>query len=134
MTINNFFGQCFPCRHRSHVSRRCLFRRSDIFHTDFCWRSSLYFFSHAFPGPKTREYFLTAPGVLVIWSPIQVFPGPMLLNFGDQMRTGMSNVAKGRYLEKLPTRKMSVFIRLATLINAAGRTPFVPLHDEKPEL
>jgi hypothetical protein len=42
------------------------------------------------------EYILTAPGKLVIWAvnPPSTNWAQALLDFGDQMGTGMSNVAK----------------------------------------
>jgi hypothetical protein len=43
-------------------------------------------------------HLLSAPGVLVIWlvRPL-CYPGPALIDFGDQMGTGMSNVSRGRF-------------------------------------
>lgn len=50
-----------------------------------------------------RQHLLTAPGVLRAWSSIHKSkPGPTLLDFGDQMGTGMTNEARGHSFSPTP--------------------------------
>jgi hypothetical protein len=55
-------------------------------------------FFNAFTGHKMRVHHITAPGILVIWAVTHPSTNRALtlLDFDDQMGTGMSNVARRR--------------------------------------